>query len=182
MKKLLKWAGVGFLILIGLGVLASVGKNSTQKVGTTASGQNQETSATNQEQQQMPTTYQIGDIVQSGSNIFMVNAVRKDPGVEFMKPKEGFTYLIVDATIENKSNEKINASTLLQMYVKDEQGTKYTPTIGAKTTGSLDGEILAGDKTKGEVVFEVPATATGLKFYFNPNWLTGQSIVVDLGA
>ena len=40
---------------------------------------------------------------------------------------------------------------------------------------------MAGDKVKGDVAFEVPTAATGLKFYFMPEWLSGATIVVDLG-
>lgn len=67
------------------------------------------------------------------------------------------------------------------MYIKDSEGNKYTPTLVSDATGSVDGELLADDKVKGDVGFELPKVANGLKFYFNPNWVSGQSIVIDLG-
>lgn len=158
-----------------IGIFAGGSKNEPQKVGTNTDSQ-AEAKTTESEVK----TYKVGDQIQVGDTIFTVNSFRNDAGTQYIKPKEGNTYVIVNASIENKGKEKAHVSTMLQMYLKDSEGTKYNNTIGPETNGSLDGEIVAGDKTKGEVAFEVPTTATGLKFYFQPTWMNGTTIVVDL--
>lgn len=164
------------LVLILLAIIGSAGSGDTKKVGENGSGNSTATPADANK------TYKVGDQVQSRDYVFTVNSVRKDQGSEFFKPKDGNVYRVANVTIENKSKDRTNISTLLQMYLKDSESTKYTPTIiSSGTTGQVDGELLAGEKVKGDVAFEVPSTATSLKFYFTPEWLSGGTIVVDLG-
>ena len=178
MKKLLKWGAIGIVILIVLGAVAGSGeKGESQKVGESkqAEGDQVEQSGATS------TSYKVGDQVQSGDYIVSVNAVRKDVGSGYIKPKVGFVYIIPNVTVQNNSTDKTTVSTLLQMYVKDSEGNKYTPTLAPDATGKVDGELLGVEKINGDVGFEVPTTATGLKFYYNAAWLTGESIVIDLG-
>jgi hypothetical protein len=164
------------LVLIVLAIIGSAG-SAPKKVGENGNGGSPSPSKADTNK-----TYKVGDQVQSGDFVFTVNSVRKDPGSLYFKPKDGNVYQVTNVTIENKSKDRTNISTLLQMYVKDADSTKYTPTvISTDTTGQVDGELLAGEKVKGDVSFEVPTTATGLKFYFTPEWLSGGTIVVDLG-
>jgi Domain of unknown function (DUF4352) len=163
------------LVLVVLLIIGSAGGGGTKKVGE--NGSNDTAKSANENK-----TYKVGDQVQSGDFVFTVNSVRNDQGSQFFKPKDGHVYKVANVTIENKSKDRTNISTLLQMYLKDAESTKFTPTvITSDTTGQVDGELLAGEKVKGDVAFEVPSTATGLKFYFTPEWLSGGTIVVDLG-
>lgn len=168
---------IGLIVVISVIGAMSGGSKETQKVGEN----NSSTAPTNTT---TPTqeTYKVGDQVQSGEHVFSVNAVRKDTGTGFVKPKSGSVYLIPNVTVENKSNSPVTVSTLLSMYVKDSEGNEYTPTLTSDATGKVDGELLAGEKVKGDVGFEVPSTATGMKFYYEPTWLGSEkTIIVDLG-
>lgn len=170
---------IAFLIILGAIGSSSgprkVGENTPLPVGTSAAQPTTETAAA------VTTTYKVGEQVESKGFVFVVNGIRKDAGSGFIKPATGNVYLIPNVTIENKGSERTTISTLLQMYVKDSEGNKYTPTITQDATGKVDGELLGEEKIKGDVGFEVPTTATGLKLYFQPDWLFGGTIVVDLG-
>ncbi len=177
MKKVLL-GGVGIIVILFIIGAASGGGDKSQKVGENG----QPTTQTGQTTQpQTATTYKVGDQIQSGDYVVSVNAVRKSSGSGFVKPKEGSAYVIPNVTIQNNSKDKTTISSLLQMYVKDDEGNKYDPALTSDATGKVDGELLAGEKVKGDVGFEIPTTAKGLKFYYTAAWLTGQSITIDLG-
>ena len=175
------------LVVLFLVVLDLIGSSSGEpkKVGeNTPSTINAETPTTQPVAETaavITKTYKVGEQVESKGFVFVVNAIRKDAGTGFIKPSQGNVYLIPNVTIENKGTERTTISSLLQMYVKDSEGNKYTPTLTQDATGKVDGELLGGEKVKGDVGFEVPTAATGLKLYFQPDWLFGGTIVVDLG-
>jgi hypothetical protein len=177
MKKVLI-GGVGIIVILFIIGAASGGGNKSQKVGENSQPTSQ-TATTSQTQ--AATTYKVGDQIQSGEYIVSVNSVRKSSGSGYVKPKEGSVYIIPNVTIQNNSKDKTTISSLLQMYIKDGEGNKYNPALTSDATGKVDGELLAGEKVKGDVGFEIPTTAKDLKFYYNAAWLTGQSITIDLG-
>lgn len=137
------------------------------------SGENKE-----QEQVQAKTeTYQIGDSVKAGNLIFTVNSTRTDEGGEFIKPDEGKIYYMVDVTVENTGDESETASSLMMFRLFDSDGYNYSVTFGPETKGSVDGEISAGRKLRGELVYEIPKEATGLELEIDPTLGSGQIIV-----
>jgi len=177
MKKILMVLGGIFLVIIVIGIAAGGGSDEPTKVGeSNTTVNNQEDSAPST----TDTTYVVGDQVKSGDFVFSVNEVRKDTGSGFIKPDDGNVYLIPNVTIENQSSKEANISTLLQMYIKDGEGNKYTPTLTQDATGKVDGELLAGEKVKGDVGFEVPTNADELYLYYEASWLTGKTIKVKL--
>jgi len=178
MKKVLIGGVIIIVILFIIGA-ASGGSSKSQKVGENG----QPSSPSTQEPPSQPTnvTYKVGDQIKSGDYVVSVNSVRKSTGSQFMKPKDGSVYIIPNVTVQNNSSDKTTISSLLQMYIKDSEGNKYSPALTTDATGKVDGELLGGEKVKGDVGFEVPKTATGLKFYYTAAWLTGQSITIDLG-
>lgn len=171
-----------FLVLIVIGLAGSGGSDDQP----TKVGENGNTEVTQQADSgtsapsTTDTVYKVGDQVKSGDFIFTVNEVKRDTGSDFIKPDDGNVYLIPNVTIENQSSKEANISTLLQMYVKDGEGNKYTPAMTADATGKVDGELLAGEKVKGDVGFEVPADADELYLYYEASWLTGKTIKVQI--
>lgn len=112
------------------------------------------------------TIAQVGDTIEVENGLFMtVNGVRLSFD-GFMAP-EG-AYLVFDCTFENKSSDEYNLSTLANLYIKDNDGTKYTPALGAETNGSLDGTLPPDEKQKGEVAFDVPIESEITNFYYEP--------------
>ena len=100
---------------------------------------------------------------------FMVTDLRSDQGEEYFEPEEGNEYFYIMIQMENGSSDTINVSSWLQFELKNDVGMSYELAIFAKTSGSMDGSILSGDKLLGEVAFEVPIDFNGELFlYFLP--------------
>lgn len=99
----------------------------------------------------------------------MVTDLRSDQGEEYFEPEEGNEYFYIMIQMENGSSDTINVSSWLQFELKNDVGMSYELAIFAKTSGSMDGSILSGDKLLGEVAFEVPIDFNGELFlYFLP--------------
>ena len=122
-------------------------------------------------------TYKIGDSVKAGNLIFTVNSTRIDKGNEIIKPKDGNIYYIVDVTIENSGNKSKIVSSIMMFKLSDSDGYNYTVTFGPETKGQLDGEISAGKKMRGELIFEIPEQTKGHELVIDPTLGSGQIIV-----
>ena len=126
-------------------------------------------------------TFKPGDIVDIGDFILVVNSVESSSGSDFVKPAEGNKFVVVDLTVENKLDESVVVSSLIQMSLKDATGQNYDVNILASAAGGAstpDGELAPGEKLRGQVAFEVPSDAEGLVFVFAPNLLgTGRAFV-----
>lgn len=115
-------------------------------------------------------TFKVGDVVEMGTLSLTVNGVTSPEGTDFAKPEQGKKFLIVDVTIENKSQEADAISTMMQMSLKDTSGQVYQVDLMAMAASggtSPDGELAPGEKIRGQVGFQVPADANGLVFVFD---------------
>ena len=126
-------------------------------------------------------TFKPGDIVDIEDFVLVVNSVESSSGSDFIKPAEGSKFVIVDVTLENKLDESVAVSSLIQMSLKDATGQKYDVNILASAAGGAstpDGELAPGEKLRGQVAFEVPSDAEGLVFVFDPSIIgTGRAFV-----
>lgn len=128
-------------------------------------------------------TYNVGDVIQIGTVTLTVNGVSNPAGDQFNKPNAGNKFLIVDLTIENKGASAISISTLLQMSLKDPSGQKYNDDFSASMAsggGSPDGEIVPGEKLRGQVGFQVPENVTGLVFVFDADLSGSGKVFITL--
>lgn len=142
----------------------------------------QDQNQTQEQEQEKPKveTFKIGDSVKAGNLIFTVNSTRTDEGNEFIKPGEGKTYYIVDVTVENTGDESEVVSSLMMFKLFDADGYNYSVTIGPETKGSVDGEVAAGRKIRGELVFEIPVESSGLELEIEPSLFSMGKIIVEL--
>ncbi|HHT53933.1 MAG TPA: DUF4352 domain-containing protein [Clostridiales bacterium] len=143
-------------------------------------GETQEKTQTETETQPKTETYKIGDSVKAGNLIFTVNSTRTDEGSDFIKPKDGHIYHIVDVTVENAGDKSETVSSLMMFKLLDSDGYNYSVTFGPETKGAVDGEISAGRKLRGELVFEVPEDATGLELEIDPTVFGSGQIIIEL--
>lgn len=104
---------------------------------------------------QQPETFEIGEAVKAGKVHVTLHQIRTWEGDDWNKPDEGYIYLIPEATIENVSEEAYHTSSLGQWSAVDTDGVKYNIALVTDLKGSLDGEIGAGRKLRGEIGFEV---------------------------
>lgn len=158
--------------------LACDGAEEATKVGTadeateTASEGSGETAAT---------TYAVGDVVAIGDWQVTVNSVRRVPADDFNTPDEGNIYIAVDMTVENTSAEAGAFSSLMQLTLKDAEGYSYDQEIFLDLQGIAEGEMAPGEKSRGEVGYQVPEAATGLMLNYDAELLGSGKIVWNLG-
>ncbi len=128
--------------------------------------------------------FKIGEAVTMGDWIITINEVKPLEGDSFNTPPEGYQFIALDVTIENKSAEARTVSTMLQMELKDlTTGWKYQETfgaIGALSEDGPDGELAAGEKIRGSVAYEVPTGAQGLVLVFSPELFDYAKIFISL--
>lgn len=110
----------------------------------------------------------VGSSADTAGLRITLNEVRRSQGGNVFKPKEGYEYVIVNLTFENIDNKEHSVSSLLSAKVVDDTGQRYTIAIGVDTADIPDGTIAAGDKSRGELAFEVPTDATGLVYIYDP--------------
>jgi hypothetical protein len=139
----------------------------TTAAGTAPTVEANQPQATNTTAPEAPTELTIGSTGDIDGVKVTLNEVRHE--TEGIVPaKEGMEYVILNVTLENGTNKNQAFSTLLNMSLKDDTGQKYTDAFGAKKTDSPGGQVVPGDKLRGEVAYEVPKTATGLRFIYAP--------------
>jgi hypothetical protein len=113
-----------------------------------------------------------------GYTLTIAGVERKGELSQFEKAKDGNTYLVADALVEATGNTPYN---LLYFKVKDSTGVEYNPAVTSLPDGFKSGELQAGDKARGKVVFEIPDKATGLVLSYKPLTLgSGDAIRVKL--
>jgi hypothetical protein len=119
---------------------------------------------------QQQTIYQIGDLIDISNLEIQVLQVSYPAGNEIVKPKEDFKFVAVDVTIENRGETPQEISSIVQMYLKDSTGQKYTFHLGAQSvidTGLPDDELQKGEKIRGQIGYQVPEDIQGLVFVFD---------------
>ncbi|HEY9834565.1 MAG TPA: DUF4352 domain-containing protein [Stenomitos sp.] len=121
------------------------------------------------------TTHNMGEVVSvKDKNLslqFKVNGIREHPGKGVIKPSSGYKWIVVSTTIANKGQEAKTFS-VVAFELRDAQNKPYEVALLAgalEDVKSPTGPIKPGDERRGEVAFEVPEKAQGLKLLFQPN-------------
>jgi hypothetical protein len=129
--------------------------------------------------------YNIGDVVEIGSDVLVILGWEEVPETDFFKPDAGKKFIAVELVIVNKGQSSRSISTLLQTSVKDETDQKYDPDFMASSAldgASVDGELVPGEKVRGKVGFQVPETVTNLEFVFDASLFGTGKIFINLGG
>jgi hypothetical protein len=119
---------------------------------------------------QQQIVYQVGDLIEISDLAIQVLQVTYPAGNEIVKPKEDFKFVAVDVTVENQGNTTQEISSIVQMYLKDSTGQKYTFHLGAQSiidSGLPDDELQPGEKIRGRIGYQVPKDVQGLIFVFD---------------
>lgn len=161
-----------FVLSLSLVVLAGCGTSTVEKVDQQKEEGTQESASA--EKQPEAKVFAVGDTVQFDNLHITLNGVRTSAGNDFMKPENG-KFLIVDLTIENKGSESAAISTLLQMSLEDAEAFSHQVALFPDVKGSVDGELGAGRKVRGEVAFDVP-NSSAYEFIFEDPFTSGQAI------
>ena len=114
--------------------------------------------------------YTIGDQIEISGLLIQVLGVSYPAGSDIVKPKEGYQFVSVDVQIQNQGESVQEISSIVQMYLKDDTGQKYTFHLGAQSiidSGLPDDELQPGERVRGQIGFQTPANAAGLVFVFD---------------
>jgi hypothetical protein len=118
--------------------------------------------------------HQPDQTVVAGGLAISINAVNYSMGGEYIKPKPGNKFVVVDVTIENQSSSNIKVMIYGQMALKDSRGWVTFPTpsaLIAPNEATPDGDLVPGEKIRGNVGFEILEDATGLVLMFDEDIL-----------
>jgi len=128
------------------------------------------------------TTYEVGQLVSIADDNFdvqlTVHGTREHQGKRALIPNQGNKWILVDTTTANKGEKPINL-TVVSFGLMDSQNKEYDVALLA---GALEdvkmptGKIDPGAVRRGEVAFEVPKNAKGLKLLFKPNSSDCQAV------
>ncbi len=129
------------------------------------------------------TTFAVGDVIEIGDLGLTVHGVTFPTGDPFNQPEDGMKFLVVELSIENKSDIAQSVSSLLQMQLKDATGQVYDEDLMADVASggtSPNGEVAPGETIRGQVGFQVPADAQDLVFVFDGDVFGTGKIFVAL--
>ncbi|GCE48783.1 uncharacterized protein DUF4352 [Thermosporothrix hazakensis] len=171
-----------FSLLILVGALLACGA-SNENTGTAAppSNDNKETATketTKKDTETTDTHFKKGELVKVGNTWeITVNSVATNEGSEYLKPKDGKIFLVVNVSMHNISDKEQNVSSILNFNLKDSNGQKANPGLLDSANPAPDGKVEASGKLAGDLVYEVPASEKNFTLSFQSDLLsTGQTL------
>jgi hypothetical protein len=124
----------------------------------------------------------VGDTVTQGGVSMTINSVRTTTDGAFGADPEEEIYLVIDATIENNTDDSLNLSELLSYELRGSDSYGYDVDIFVDKKGDLGGEVRPESKLRGEIAYDVPVLDF-YEFIFEPSFFSGEPItfVIDGG-
>jgi hypothetical protein len=169
-KRLWLIIGVVVIVLIVIGSIASQAGKGSQP---TTTSQVTQPASTGQPQQPMakptqPSANTIGKAVQVGDTwVVTVNSVKTSQGTEFITPKSGDTFVVIDVTLKNISASVQHASGLIQWSLRDDSGQRMQVSLMGSDPG---GTVTAGNLVRGQLSYEVPVNQHHFVLQFVPDF------------
>ena len=108
----------------------------------------------------------IGVSLSSGNWLATVNSVKSSQGSQYVPPKAGNIYLLINATMKDTdvSNHTIS---IIAFSLRDDQGNSY-PYAYVPDVQELSGDVVAGQQLRGYLIFQVPKSLHTFTLQFNP--------------
>lgn len=157
-------------------------KENSPSPATSSSSSSSKTTAKPSAPKLPKTTFNVGQLVSiADDNLYLqltVHGTREHIGKRALVPNQGNKWILVDTTTANKGEKPINL-TVVSFGVMDSQNKEYDVALLA---GALEdvkmptGKIDPGAVRRGEMAFEVPKNAKGLKLLFKPNSSDCQAV------
>jgi hypothetical protein len=106
----------------------------------------------------------------------VVSAPKTSAGQKYLEPKAGNTFLLIDVTLTNISNQEQQLYGNINWSLKGTDGQKYDNTYFTDTNPP-DGKIEAAGPAKGTLAYEVPTTVKEFRLSFEADaFRSGQTI------
>ncbi len=179
--KVKKVSVIGIIALVFIGIvlisiIATSGDTDQKPQKEASEGVSHAENSAITEKQVKEDVYAIGDTAVFGKIKVTANTKKISSGTDFFKPESGKTFVGVEFTIENISDEDVNISSLLlfDAYADD---TKCEYSLSAQcamdsSNHTLDGSIAPGKKMTGWYAVEVPQSFKELELQVVQNWLS----------
>lgn len=106
------------------------------------------------------------------------NVTRGNGQLGSLKPEKDKTYLIVDLYVKNKSSKTLPLFPLSQTYIKDDQGQTYGVGPAMVLQPFQGGDLVPGDKVKGQIAYEIPSSLKNPRFYLEG--LSNLPVIIKL--
>lgn len=116
-----------------------------------------------------PKSFKVGDTVKIGIWTVKVNSAKTNAGGDFIKPKSGNAFLVINVTVTNTDSKAQTISSALNFKLSDSTGQSYTETVVDNQKNPPDGTVAANGKSTGELAFEVPKTMHNYELQFIPD-------------
>ena len=122
--------------------------------------------------------FEIGDKVDLNGTVITVKEVKKSPGNDFDKPKDGMEYVIVTINIQNNSDDKISYNPFdFKIQNSDGQITDMAFSIVDTDTSLESGELAIGGQVEGTVAFEEPKDDPGLILIYQSSFWDDNKVI-----
>ncbi len=135
---------------------------------------------TAEEKPKLKAEYSIGETAQANGMRFTVLGQRNLKGSEFFKPEAETEWLAVEIVFENISDESIYVNSMFEISIKDSEGIVKEQNYFTDAVGNLSGDVLPGEKLRGEVAFVVTGKEENLFLYYTETWNSDNTIKVKL--
>lgn len=177
MKKILKWGGIAFVVLIIIGAISSAGSGNPEKVGSNETSSN--TSQTEPEKGKTK-VFKIGDSVNLDGKTVTVNEVKPYTSKnQFLVPEPGNKFVALDITLRNDSDEAYNYN-VLEFKLQDNQDYSYTNAVADIEPYLATGAIQQGQSARGFIAYEIPSENEPVKLIYTPSFWGTSQIIVEL--
>lgn len=120
--------------------------------------------------------YAVGETAELKNLKITVNSTRIIEGSDFLKPDEGQEWIAIDMTFENTGTESDYIGAILELTLKDSEGRSRDYNMFADLNGSLDGNVLSGEKLSGEISFVISENDSDLILYYEPTFSTEEIV------
>ena len=87
---------------------------------------------------------------------------------------------LVDTEVTNNSDKPSTVSSMMCFELQDSANKSYNITFTDSSTSSVDGELAPGAAKRGELAYEVPEAATGLRLQFKCDLFSSGSATINL--
>lgn len=115
------------------------------------------------------TEFAIGETAEIDGVKVTVNGTRILEGNAYMKPDEGKQWIAVDFTFENTKDDSVYIGGIFEITMKDGDGREKDQNIWGELEGSVDADVLSGEKLSGEKSFVISGDETHLYVYYKPS-------------
>ncbi|WP_332897170.1 DUF4352 domain-containing protein [Haladaptatus sp. CMSO5] len=134
-----------------------------------------------------PLTVAVGDLIETSSFSFVLRGVTKTTALtDTRQASRGNTYVVLRFAARNTSDEIVHWFPRIEPYIADGKGNTYY-LADATTTHGLpkNHDLLPGEVSRGDVVYEVPETAQNLTYsldFSNRSEVALSTVSIDLEA